>query len=95
MPSILTPIAERSHVGHRHIHILRVEGAVEQGGLTALADACSNPLARIDGAKGLSYGMQVVSTRLGSQVLPILWVGGALVKVAILHKNHIGIQHLR
>ena len=52
--SVFHPVAERSYIRHGNIHVGRIERAVEQGSLSALADAGRNPFAGIDAFKGVA-----------------------------------------
>ena len=94
MATVFHAIAQRAYVWHGDVYIFRIERAVEHGSLSALADAGSNPLARIDGLEGFTNGMKVVCTAFGSQVLPIARLGGGFQEVTILHEYHVGIEHL-
>ena len=94
MAAIFHTIAQRAYVWHGDVYIFRIERAVEHGSLSALADAGSNPLARIDGLEGFTDGMKVVCATFGSQVLPIARLGSGFQEVPIFHEYHVGIEHL-
>lgn len=86
MASVFHPVAERSYIRHGNIHIVRIERAVEQGSLSALADAGRNPFAGIDAFKGVADGVQVVGRILGGEVLPVFRLRGGFQEITVFHK---------
>ena len=72
----LTPVSYTHLIRHGNIHVVRIERAVEQGSLSALADAGRNPFAGIDAFKGVADGVQVVCGILGGEVLPVFGLRG-------------------
>ena len=92
--SVFRPVAERSYIRHGNIHVVRIERAVEQGSLSALADAGRNPFAGIDAFKGVADGVQVVCRILGGEVLPVFGLRGGFQEITVFHKNHVGIEQL-
>ena len=89
---------KRSHIRHADVHILRVEIAVENGGLPAFADAGGYPFG--GGVKvlldGLDDGMLVVSSLADGEVFPRNPVRRhALVKEAVLDGQLVAIEEGR
>lgn len=60
MTAVLCSVAEGSHVRNGYIHIVRIECAVEQGGLSAFADTGSNPFSGIYVFECGCYRVQII-----------------------------------
>ena len=79
--------------GGHSVHIVRIEIAVEYGGIAVLAGAGAHPTFRKDGLQGLENGMQVVAGLADGEVLPLgipAYFGFSV--IAVFHVNYIGIQ---
>ncbi len=94
MTPVLHRIAERGYVRNGYIDIVRIKRTVQQGGLSAFADAGGNPLAGIDVLECRCYCMQVAGRVFGGEVLPVLGFGGGFEEITVFHEYHIGIEQL-
>ena len=92
MTAVLCSVAEGSHVRNGYIHIVRIECAVEQGGLSAFADTGSNPFSGIYVFECGCYRVQIIGGTFGCKVSPVFGFGSGFQEIAVFHKYHIGIE---
>ena len=92
MTAVLCSVAEGSHVRNGYIHIVRIECAVEQGGLSAFADTGSNPFSGIYVFECGCYRVQIIGGTFGCKVSPVFGFGSGFQEIALFHKYHIGIE---
>ena len=74
-------------------YIIRIEGTVKHGSLSALADTGGNPFARVDGFERFTDGMKVVGTVFCGQIFPISLFWSGFKEITIFHENHVRIEH--
>ena len=85
-------IAYGAYVGHGYVNVVGVVGAVFHAGFASLADACTYPLARVEGLEGADYLVQVGHGVFVAQVLPVAGLGLRLLKVAVLYKDYVSVE---
>ena len=83
---------DRRHICHRHIHVLRIIPAVEQGGLASLTGAGVDPFAGIERLEKCHDAVVVGGGLLDGQVLPIQGIRAGIVEKAVLDDQLIGVK---
>ena len=89
---VLCGQVQRCHIRHAHIHIIGVKVAVEDGGLSAFADAGADPFAVVKLAEQLTDVVQVGGGIFQVQVLPVGIFGDAGAKVAVFYVQLVGVK---